>query len=67
MAKDNRVGEADSPTLAERLFAAAWNPSSGYTPESLADKCLDAAEAFERTRRKRAEEPNCPSRALPKG
>lgn len=44
----------ESTSLAERLFAANWTPNSGYTPESVAAKCLEAAEAFERAKAERA-------------
>jgi hypothetical protein len=39
--------------IAEKLFVANWVASSGYTAESVAAKCFDAAEAFERVRRER--------------
>lgn len=49
------IGDAAASTLAERLFVANWNPSSGYTVESMAAKCIEAAEAFERVRANRSE------------
>ena len=55
-AKDNRASganEASPITLAERLFAANWNPNTGYTDERLAEQCQEAAEAFYRVRSSR--------------
>lgn len=47
------VAAADESTsLAERLFSASWNSVSGYTAESIAQKCIEAADAFHRVRRK---------------
>jgi hypothetical protein len=48
------VSERAVSNLAERLFANAWSPNSGYKPEAIAEKCLEAAEAFERARQERA-------------
>lgn len=59
MAKATTPSAADSAdescSLAERLFAANWNPASGYMPESVAQKCIEAADAFYRVHRKLAE------------
>jgi hypothetical protein len=56
MAKANQqsvaVASDESTSLAERLFTATWNPGSGYTAESIAQKCIEAADAFHRVRRK---------------
>jgi hypothetical protein len=50
MAKDQRTSEPDaaSLTLAERLFAMHWRPTSGFSPEKTATECIEAAAAFER-------------------
>lgn len=47
--------DVESPrvVLAERLFSANWRP--GHSPDAIAEKCIEAAEAFERVLKCRAD------------
>lgn len=58
MAKEKPLPTAEtageSTSLAERLFAAHWQPGSGYNADHIATQCLEAAETFDRVRRERA-------------
>lgn len=53
MAKDNKPSESNlaSLTLAERLYVVHWRPNSGFSPDKVAEQCIEAAAAFERVAR----------------